>query len=128
MKASIEDLASQMHDRDGLKIVSHFFDVDESKLSDPQKTNLYRIIQETIQNTLKHARASNLIIQMSLEDRTLILEVEDDGIGFDPRQLKDRSGIGLKNIESRIKYLNGKLTVESKAGGPTNFTIEMPIG
>ncbi|MFT6959959.1 MAG: two-component system NarL family sensor kinase [Polaribacter sp.] len=89
------------------------------------KVNLYRIIQEAIQNIIKHADAKNVSINFHLNNNTLILCIEDDGVGFDLK--KKRNGIGLKNIKSRVKKLNGVCFVSSALNKGTKIKIEIPI-
>jgi len=88
---------------------------------------LYRIIQELIQNMLKHAQASHAVIQVLKQEKYLSITVEDNGIGFDLTGKTE--GTGLRNLELRVKTLRGKLTIESakNAGTITCITFEYPI-
>lgn len=95
------------------------------RLKPRAETGLYRITQELISNTVRHSMAHNVHIQLINHGKSVVLSVEDDGIGFD---LKLRSkGIGLKNIESRVKLLSGELEIETTPGEGTLVTIEVPI-
>lgn len=125
--AAVEDLANNLNEGGQLQANTYAFEVDESLLTDPQKMGLYRIIQELIQNVIKHAQASHMVIQLTQDDHELKLDVEDDGLGFETTQIDSVEGIGLKNIRSRVQYLNGQLQISSKEGGPTIFTIAIPI-
>jgi two-component system NarL family sensor kinase len=89
------------------------------------KVNLYRIIQEATQNIIKHANAKNVCIMFYLKNNSLILSISDDGVGFDSK--KKRNGIGLKNIKSRVKKLNGVSFVSSALNKGTKIKIEIPI-
>lgn len=124
---AITDLANQVGKSSDLQIITHYFDVEAVRLSDPQKLNIYRIIQELLQNVVKHAHASQVVIQFSLEENRMNLLVEDDGIGFEVERMRNAGGVGLKNIRSRVQYLEGQLNIQSKAGGPTVFDIHFPI-
>jgi signal transduction histidine kinase len=128
LRVAIEDLVSGIHNPEDLSVSTYFFDIQEDDLSDQQQLGLYRIVQELTQNVLKHAHASQLVIQLSQEDKTLQLLVEDDGTGFDPANLEKQEGIGLKNIRSRVQYLGGSISIDSKQDGPTVFQIEIPMG
>jgi len=90
-----------------------------------QRLNIYRIAQETIQNIIKHAHAKNAIIQISHQHKKLNLALEDDGRGFNINETK--KGLGLNNIEVRIKTLNGILAIDSQKGKGTTINIEIPI-
>ena len=90
--------------------------------------HLYRIIQEIIHNTIKHAKAKNMQIGFSEEDNSLLLLAKDDGIGFNVEAEKEKSGgLGLKSLESRCEILNGVLNIESKPGFGTNYFVKIPL-
>ncbi len=87
---------------------------------------IYRIVQELINNTMKHAAAKSAIVQVSkTNDNIISITVEDDGKGFDPLILQEAKGIGWSNIHSRVRYLKGKLDVHSEAGKGTSVFIEL---
>lgn len=86
--------------------------------------SIYRIIQELFYNALKHAKANEILIQINREDNELIIQFEDDGIGYDPNNLK-RKGMGLENIKSRIKYLKGNINVDSCPGEGTSVILHL---
>lgn len=88
---------------------------------------LYRIIQELSNNAIKHAASENIFIQLIKHDKGITLTVEDDGKGFDPKQLKNIKGAGLQNVEARVDCLKGIMTVESEVGSGTSFNIEFPV-
>lgn len=88
---------------------------------------IYRIVQELLNNSVKHASAKQAMIQIALEGTQLTVTVEDDGQGFDVGQLKSATGIGWKNISSRLSYHNGKLDVQSSREKGTSVYIEFTI-
>lgn len=87
---------------------------NESLLNEEQKTALYRIAQEQMNNILKHATASNVRIHLSSSAEGIELSIIDDGKGFDPALKK--SGIGFYNISNRVKLFNGSLIIDSAPG------------
>ncbi len=89
---------------------------------------IYRIVQELINNTIKHAVAQKAIVQLSATDPTLSITVEDDGKGFDIKVLRENRGIGWSNIQNRLTFLNARLDVQSAPGKGTSVLIEVPIG
>jgi signal transduction histidine kinase len=89
------------------------------------KINLFRIIQEGCQNIKKHAEAQNATISFTLDHASICMAITDDGIGFDP--LETTEGIGLKNMETRVKYLSGKISFNSIAFQNTSITIAIPL-
>ncbi len=99
--------------------------VDWDHLSGKTKINLYRIIQETTQNVVKHAQCKNLLINFASSKDNMIISVEDDGKGFEPK--KKKKGIGVRNMGSRINSLGGTWTIESELGKGTKVTLIIPI-
>lgn len=94
------------------------------KLNPTTELYIYRIIQELINNTLKHARASEIMIQINQRDDMINIMVEDNGIGFNPETAQ--AGIGLKNINSRINVLRGHITYDSEPDKGCVVMIDIP--
>ncbi|WP_161596624.1 ATP-binding protein [Chitinophaga vietnamensis] len=88
--------------------------------------SVYRIIQELINNIIKHSRATAALVQLTQHERLLTITVEDNGIGFQ-HQPELQSGIGLKSLQSRIRALNGSLEIAATAGRGTSAYIEFNI-
>jgi two-component system, NarL family, sensor kinase len=103
------------------------FGFDDNRLEYAIEINLYRIIQELISNILKHSKASEVSIQLLKKVARLNIVVEDNGIGFDIDQIKNKKGMGLKNIESRVDSLKGEFNIDSGKGAGTTITIEIPV-
>lgn len=97
---------------------------DENDLSDVLKITIYRIVQELLKNIAKHAKAKEVIVQLTIEDGEVMLIVEDDGKGFDASKIK--KGIGLDNIQSRTAYLDGTFEIDSVIDQGSTFTIQFP--
>ncbi|MCH2056294.1 MAG: cache domain-containing protein [Thalassotalea sp.] len=96
-------------------------------LPDFINTTLFRVVQESLTNIQKHANASNVIIDLSIQAKWLTLVIKDDGIGFDvakPRS-QDKAGIGLRNLTERVEYHKGSLSIESASKG-TIITVKIP--
>ncbi|MEN8185523.1 MAG: sensor histidine kinase [Bacteroidota bacterium] len=89
------------------------------------KTNIYRIIQETIQNINKYAKASFVEIHFTLEKEMLHLIIKDNGVGFDTQN--NKKGIGLKNMASRVKKLGGTIQIDSIINTGTTINISVPL-
>ena len=77
------------------------------KIGEEIKENIYRILQESIQNTIKHAKASWVFIDFLKIDKNLIIKIKDDGVGFNTKE--DNGGIGIKNIHARVENLGGEI-------------------
>ena len=91
-------------------LVSFFYAPSLPALSDQTALSFYRITQELINNSLKHAEADKLALTMKIEGEDFMFSYADNGKGMRVEQVKENSGLGLKNIESRINLLNGKLS------------------
>lgn len=89
---------------------------------------IYRIIQELLNNIMKHASATEAMVQLIREEGRFSIMVEDNGKGFDTGLLKDNRGAGLTSIQSRIDYLKGRIDIHSVEGKGTLVNIEIPLG
>lgn len=127
INTAVHEFANYVSKKDSLFIQ---VDIAEENVLHNEQTSihLYRIIQEIIQNTLKHAKASKLILQIERDKKKLILISRDNGVGFNYNaELKDTFGFGLRSILNRTTLLNGNLEINSKIGSGTTYIIEIPI-
>lgn len=90
--------------------------------------SLYRIIQEILNNMIKHARAKNIGIRLSCTREQVNLFIKDDGTGFNVSEIKNSKGIGWQNIYSRVSLLNGKIEINSKLSAGTEILITLSRG
>lgn len=97
-------------------------------LKPEREINLYRILQEIIHNTVKHAKATSLNISIQKSNKMLLLKTTDDGVGFNYSEKKQvAAGLGLLSVQSRAELLGGELLVTSEPGSGTIFEIEIPL-
>lgn len=94
------------------------------KIDARNEINILRIVNELVQNIMKHSEATKATLQCLLFNKTLQLMMEDNGKGFEDNQVK--TGIGIRNIRSRVNYMQGNLTIDSGIMG-TTFLIEIPL-
>ena len=123
---ALEDLKEKISNTGKLKVNLYSNDLNEV-LSAEQELQLYRIVQELLSNILKHSNAKEANIQLTKSDDSVNLIVEDDGIGFDIKEVNSKSGIGLINLKARISKLNGKFYIDSGKGAGTTISIDIPI-
>ncbi len=90
------------------------------------KSILVRIVQEFLQNSIKHAGCKNIDVSLNVNDDALLLQLKDDGKGFDTNMVSS-NGIGLNNMKKRTELIGGKFYLKSKAGIGTNLDITIPI-
>jgi signal transduction histidine kinase len=88
---------------------------------------VYRVVQECVQNVLKHAQATKLHVTVNAENNELDITLEDNGIGFNINNPNLVNSNGLKNIQSRILYLNGKVDINSTPGNGTMIAFYIPL-
>lgn len=96
----------------------------ETPMESGIEISLYRIAQELLQNVIKHARASNVLIQLSQREDMLTLTVEDDGTGVNA-DLRTMEGMGLKSIHARLKAMNGSIDMHRRQPRGTSVTVEI---
>jgi|GEM_PF-1391885 len=87
---------------------------------------LYGITQEALNNIMRHAQAHSITVHLIQSGQTLILKIEDDGVGFDPQQVST-GGIGLKTMHERAESLNANLHIDSQPGQGTRITVEVKL-
>ena len=128
-----EGLVAALHARldavEGRAGVATEFKVEGTiDLSTSTEEELYRIAQEALNNTLKHAQARSIRLLLRQEGEKVLLEIRDDGVGFDPVTARQHGGQGLRGIEERVERLGGSLNVESEPGRGTTLTARVGIG
>ncbi len=111
----------------GIQCDIDIHNVNEEVLGEQKVVMIYRIIQEVVNNALKHSGASHMLIQLVGHEYGLNVMVEDNGKGFDVNQLLQGKGLGLKSIESRVKYLEGNMNIDSTPNQGTTINIEIPM-
>jgi signal transduction histidine kinase len=97
----------------------------KSRLAPEVEEGLYRIAQEALNNTLRHAQARSVSVYLHQNERTVLLEVADDGVGFDPEKARKRGGFGLRGMEERATRLGGRLMIDSRRGEGTKIRVEV---
>jgi two-component system NarL family sensor kinase len=116
--------------RTGLLEVDFAVDGTEYRLEDQRSIFLYRMFQEMLNNILKHSRATrvNIAVNYSIDNK-FVLQVEDNGVGFDvekKRQTSSSSGIGLKSMTNRASLIGAQISVQSQPGKGTSIQVEVP--
>jgi signal transduction histidine kinase len=96
-------------------------------LSSPIEQALYRITQEALNNVLKHAHAQRVIVRVQQSHANVVLEITDDGVGFESAEAHENGGMGLRGIVERVAQLDGILTLESTAEAGTQLRVEIPL-
>lgn len=124
---SLQDYCVNISATSGLQVRFSSIGVQELQLGEERTYHLFRVVQELLQNIIKHADATQVLVQLSLNEGQLYITVEDDGKGFDLREARKKQSMGLKNIEARVRGINGQLDFQTSPGKGTSVLISLPV-
>ena len=125
LKEQIQSLIKIMEDGIGFKISFEYNLAENIEIQDDLKLNIYRVIQEKLNNVYKHASASRVVIKIFTEDNHINVQISDNGIGFEMGIKKN--GVGIVNIINRVESFNGKVKFETKPGIGCKLDIRVPL-
>jgi signal transduction histidine kinase len=110
-----------------VKLVATALDTRQLPLS--YETQVYRMVQQLVGNVLKHANAQQLVVQLywKEQEHLLHINVEDDGDGFDYEPASSKGGMGLQNIDRRVKDMGGTYSIDSAKGKGCSVLIDLPF-
>jgi len=121
LKVALEELFDDVSAHSGIDIEHN---VEELyRLNRTNQLHVFRIIQELINNSIRHGKADELVVYIEANPKGFMLRYQDNGIGFKVSEISKKSGIGLQNINSRVKILNGTLKIESTKNTGSLFLI-----
>ncbi len=123
LKEALSDFCHNFSDNPYLKVSFQFFGI-ERRFDSKLEISVYRVMQELVNNCIKHAEASSLIVQLIQEENRLHLTIQDNGKGFDFEKLDLNKGIGFSNVRTRVESLGGLFNIYSTVGKGTEATIE----
>lgn len=106
--------------------ITYQFFGKEQRLDSKTEVSLFRLVQEAVQNALKHAEANEITVKVEMKNNLCTIIVRDDGKGFDVNQKKEKS-FGIMGMRERVELLNGTLSIKSTIGAGTVVTIQVPI-
>lgn len=122
--SAIREFITKIGNVPNLKIDLEIVGLDK-RIEESIETVLYRVIQEVVSNIIKHAKATEISLQLIKHENELSVLIEDNGVGFDTSKINDFEGIGLKNIISRVEFINGNVHFDSTKGKGTTVIIEV---
>ena len=125
LNTALNDFCNDINQSGALKITYQSIGLEDVAIDQTIAITLYRIVQELINNTMKHSGATSAIVQLTKSNGQLSVTVEDNGKGFDTAILKNNKGIGWVNIQNRVEFLKGKLDITSKEREGTSVHIEL---
>jgi signal transduction histidine kinase len=125
LTGAITDMLGDIEKVNELDFSTRWVVEDESVIGDKLKLTIYRIVQEQVNNILKHAKAKTVFITLQQQATAIELNITDDGIGFDITQ--KRNGVGLQNIISRTSIHNGTVKITSEPGKGCDLTVKFVL-
>ncbi|HOX83223.1 MAG TPA: sensor histidine kinase [Chryseolinea sp.] len=126
LKEALEDMILKINESKLLNI-QFLIEGIEARLPAPIEVAVYRIIQEVINNMIKHSRADRIEVNVLAKGNTLHLSISDNGVGFEKEMITKSKGLGWKSVFSRIAMLKGNIEVDTQPGKGTNINIQFAI-
>lgn len=129
LRAGLDWLARIQRERVGLPVRIEWM-LDADRMEPEIETLVFRSVQEALTNTVKHANASQAIVHLDMRDTLLLVQVEDDGAGFEPEAAlaATDSGFGLRGLRDRVELFGGHLKIEKKPERGTRLQLLLPLG
>jgi signal transduction histidine kinase len=122
---ALESLVEDFIERTGLHV--DFKADDDLELEDARKSAVYRIVQESLTNVARHAKATSVDVRIARDDNTIAIDVRDNGMGFDPNAQRSRLSRGLLGMRERAYLLGGTLDMTSAPDKGTTLSVRIPI-
>ena len=122
--AALTDYLAAYERREGIEV--HWQATGDLPLPLTHEETLFRVVQEALTNVARHARATDVTVELHATPETVTLRVADDGAGFDPAAIQTESTMGLQGMRERLARLGGTLTVEATPGAGTRLTACLP--
>jgi len=126
LDTALRDFCNDINSSGALSVTYQSIGMENVSVEQVRSVTVYRIVQELLNNTIRHAGAKSALVQLTFDNELLSLTVEDDGRGFDPAFVKESKGIGWTNIRNRVEFLKGKWDVDSNAGEGTSVHVVIP--
>ena len=126
LNAAIEWQVAEFRRRTGITC-DLFMGDKEFVVDDARATSLFRILQESLTNVIRHAKATHVVIELYQEGTRLVMKITDNGVGIYPEIRKSPNSFGLVGVEERIHALNGEFLITSAPGKGTTLTIYIPL-
>jgi two-component system, NarL family, sensor kinase len=126
LDTALRDYCNSINQSGAVQLMYQSFDLNDDSIAKTTASVIYRIIQELVNNILKHAHAGTALVQLVRKNESLSITVEDDGRGFETSQLENSDGIGLKNLRNRVTYLKGTIDLNTNTGKGVSINIEIP--
>ncbi len=127
LDAALKDYSVEINKTGMVEVIYQSMGMENRKIDQSVSIAIYRIIQELINNVIKHSGASRVLVQLLSENSKLVVNVEDNGKGFNIDQTGSNGGMGWKNIRSRIELLNGRADIQSAPEKGASINLEFNL-
>lgn len=124
---ALEDLFENINDTENIDAVVDVVGPKSERLPENHEIMIYRIVQEMVNNTLKHAEAGKIDLVMMMHPDQLVINYSDNGLGFDVEKVIEQKSLGIQSIHSRVSFLDGKINIKSTRGKGSLYTITIPV-
>jgi len=126
LKTSVRNICDEIAEHSDIDIQLEAMGSDRD--IDPEmRIYLFRIIQEALTNIIKHSHAQKAEVKMHFDEHKVLLDIRDDGKGFEYKKVQDRISNGLNNIRNRVSFMSGELTIDSGISSGTKINIQIPL-
>ena len=126
LDSALRDFCQSIDQSGAVKLSYISFNMDETTIPEARAAAIYRIVQELVNNVIKHAEARTALVQVIRKDAALSIAVEDDGKGFAISELAGSEGMGYLSLKNRVAWLNGTIDIQSATGKGASVNIEIP--
>jgi signal transduction histidine kinase len=123
---AVESECTNFSEREGIEIVFNHENISTA-IPKTSSLSLYRVIQEALSNVSKHACADHISIFLKCIGHDIFLSIQDDGIGFDPAEVRGKPGLGLSSMRERVRLIHGEFSIRSHAEKGTEIAVKVPL-
>jgi signal transduction histidine kinase len=124
---ALQDMCNKINSTQKLQVDLHAFNMEDERMSEQVEMTVYRLVQEGLNNVVKHSSAGKATVQVLKDKEEMHVTIEDDGVGFVVQDAFEKKGMGMRNLDARVKYLNGRLDIQSEPGKGTSIVIDIPL-
>ncbi|GAB4032142.1 hypothetical protein GCM10028809_29890 [Spirosoma gilvum] len=127
LEDALHDYIQTLTETTDIRFTYQTFGLDTVTLDNLYKTTIYRVVQELTTNIVRHARATEVLVQIMAKNSQINLTVEDNGVGFDPDKVNKSQSMGIQNLYHRINYLKGTIDLQTEPDKGCSYYIEIPL-
>jgi signal transduction histidine kinase len=127
LDAALRDYCTLINASGVLRVIYQSHGLETPGISQTVNITIYRVIQELLNNVIRHASATSAVVEVNKEGNKILITVDDDGKGFDTAILDNAPGMGWSNIRNRLNYLRGWVDIQSVPGKGSSVNVEVDL-